>query len=330
MEKAQAERVGTKIIASSGMEMTCIAYRRSDDIDVQFEDGSVVRKKTWASFCRGQISNPNVPRSRALRLNMSERIGAKSIASNGMEMTCIAYRNAKDIDIQFSDGTVVEHKAWAFFRKGYIRNPNRSTGNLKTDGRVGVKKQASNGMQMTCIAYRRSDDIDVQFADDTIVKNKTWDAFCKGQIRNPSLSIQPTTRQSTRKKKTNKSLTDRVGTKAIGANRMEMVCIAYRGVMDIDVQFQDGTIVQHKRWDMFLKGYIRNPNETPSMTFANERVGAKSKASNGMMMTCIAYRRSYDIDIQFEDGVIVEHKTWTNFCKGNILNPDKPTRKRKT
>ena len=29
----------------------------------------------------------------------------------GMEATCIAYRGTHDIDVQFEDGTIVEHKS---------------------------------------------------------------------------------------------------------------------------------------------------------------------------------------------------------------------------
>ncbi len=38
-----------------GMEATCIAYRGTHDIDVQFEDGTIVEHKSKVSFVRGQI-----------------------------------------------------------------------------------------------------------------------------------------------------------------------------------------------------------------------------------------------------------------------------------
>lgn len=54
---------------------------------------------------------------------------------------------------------------------------------------------------------------------------------------------------------------------------------------------------------------------------SGNRVGVQSTASNGMQMTCIVYRGSRDIDIQFEDGVIIEHRSWDAFLKGNIRHP---------
>ena len=39
---------------------------------------------------------------------------------------------------------------------------------------------------MTIIKYRKSEDIDIQFEDETIVKNKTYNNFKKGNIKNPN------------------------------------------------------------------------------------------------------------------------------------------------
>ena len=44
-----------------------------------------------------------------------------------------------------------------------------------------------NGQIMTIIAYRNAVDLDVQFEDGTIVKNKQYDKFKKGQIKNLNL-----------------------------------------------------------------------------------------------------------------------------------------------
>lgn len=46
-----------------------------------------------------------------------------------------------------------------------------------------------------------------------------------------------------------------------------------------------------------------------------DRTGEIGKATSGMLMKIIAFRRSDDIDVQFEDGVIVTKKTYTNFKK---------------
>lgn len=53
--RAIQNRVGEKRIANCGMEMEIIAYRKSYDIDVRFEDGAI-RTATYNAFKSGKIS----------------------------------------------------------------------------------------------------------------------------------------------------------------------------------------------------------------------------------------------------------------------------------
>lgn len=39
-----------------------------------------------------------------------------------------------------------------------------------------------------------------------------------------------------------------------------MKIIAYHNKSNIDIEFEDGTVVYHKRYDRFIHGYISNPN----------------------------------------------------------------------
>ena len=52
-----------------------------------------------------------------------ERLNEIGYNNNGERMTIIRYGDALDIDIQFDDGTIVEHKQYNDFLKGKIRNP---------------------------------------------------------------------------------------------------------------------------------------------------------------------------------------------------------------
>ena len=51
-------------------------------------------------------------------------INETKVMNNGMKATCIAYRLAKDMDVQFEDGTIVEHVQKTHFDKGTVTNPN--------------------------------------------------------------------------------------------------------------------------------------------------------------------------------------------------------------
>ena len=51
-------------------------------------------------------------------------VGEFGVNNNGEEMRIIRYGGARDIDVQFiKDGTIVEHKEYANFKKGQIKNP---------------------------------------------------------------------------------------------------------------------------------------------------------------------------------------------------------------
>ena len=58
------------------------------------------------------------------KVNAEKYIGQTFIASNGMKMTITAYRGTRDIDVEFEDGTVVEHKYYSCIKNGKIKNPN--------------------------------------------------------------------------------------------------------------------------------------------------------------------------------------------------------------
>lgn len=49
------------------------------------------------------------------------------------------------------------------------------------------------------------------------------------------------------------------------------------------------------------------------------RVGSISKSNNNLLMTIIAYRSDEDIDICFENGVIVTNQKYDDFVNGNIV-----------
>lgn len=56
--------------------------------------------------------------------------------------------------------------------------------NLKTD-RIGETNINNQGFQMTIIAYRKNNDIDIKFFDDFIVRNKRYCHFKDGKIKHP-------------------------------------------------------------------------------------------------------------------------------------------------
>ena len=100
-----------------------------------------------------------------------------------------------------------------------------------------------------------------------------------------------------------------VGQTNIMKNGLTATVIADRGAVDIDVQFENGIVVTHKQRDAFKKGLISLPRTITGMS----RV-----MKNGLTATVIADRGAMDIDVQFENGVVVEHKRRSSFKSGSI------------
>lgn len=228
------------------------------------------------------------------------RTGETNIAKNGQKMTIIAYKNSNDIDIQFEDGTIVTNKQYDRFMNGIIKNPNL----VKTY--IGETIKAKNGQMMTIIAYRNSKDIDIQFEDGVIVNKKSYNSFKRGVIKHPKIDC--------RKK-------NRVGESVLANCNKKATIIEDNGCNNLTIQFEDGEIVSNIDYQNFKLGYIRHPKIGNPLILKNDKTGEVNIAKNGLKMTIIKYRNVNDIDIQFEDGVIVEHKYYAAFKNGNIKHP---------
>ena len=281
----KASVLGVTITQNNGQKATCIAYRTNADIDVRFEDGTIVCRKQKNTFLNGGIKNPN--------FNRFSCIGKKILQNCGMEATCIVDRGAKDIDVQFEDGFIVQHRYRYEFLRGMIQNHNMASC-------LGQTIDMNNGQKATCIRYNGYYDIDVQFEDGTIVKHTKKSYFIGGSIQNPNYDPFSC-----------------LGETRTMLNGQQATCIAYRRSDDIDVQFEDGTIVCQRQKASFQRGEISNPNYDPYSCEGETRL-----MNNGMNATCITYRNSEDIDVQFEDGTIVEHRMKRAFYDGAIANPN--------
>ena len=173
----KTNRLGKTRMMNCGMEATIIRYGKAIDIDVRFEDGTVVKHKSYSKFKKGGIANPNIKASRFNETRMM---------SCGIEATIIRYGGATDIDVRFEDGTVVKHKSYGKFKKGEIANPNIKT---FTEVRLGETRMMNCGIEATIIRYGRCDDIDVRFEDGTVVEHRTYNSFKNGTIAHPLIRL---------------------------------------------------------------------------------------------------------------------------------------------
>lgn len=298
------DHTGAVNTAKNGMKITIVAYRLWDDVDVLFEDGTLVTHKTYRNFMLGNIRHPD-PTKQAKKKATPRHIGDTNTAKNGMKITIIEYRTAKDIDVQFEDGVIVYHKAYRDFQLGKIRHPDPAKqAKRKANICIGTTNRANNGMMMTIIAIYGYNDIDVQFEDGSIAEHKTYDAFLGGKIQHPTgVHTLVYKRQQEYVGKTNKN-----------TQGLKMTVIAYLGAANVTVQFEDGTIVEHTTMQAFNHGWVRNPNYTP-------HIGETNKNNQGYMMTLIKYVSARDVTVKFDTGDIVEHTQYSGFSEGHLMNP---------
>ena len=292
---AKTDRLGEARMMNCGMEATIIRYGGATDIDVRFEDGAVAKNKAYGDFKKGEIANPNIKTFTEVRL------GETRIMNCGMKAVIIRYGGCNDIDVRFEDGAVAEHKTYGAFKKSGIANPKNKA---STEDRLGETKMMKCGMKAAIIRYGGYNDIDVRFEDGKVVAHKAYNKFKKGSIAHPNTKV---------------SAEDRLGETNMMNCGMEATIIRYGNSIDIDVRFEDGTVAVHKTYSAFKKGNIANRNIKASV----ENCLGKTRMMNcGMKATIIRYNGVCDIDVHFEDGTVVECKTYNAFKKGNINNPN--------
>ena len=277
-EKQRIERVGETCINKAGKKCTIIEYKNWFEVTVQSEDG-ITAQTTYQRFREGGVCNDGFRRS-----NKEDYIGKQNVNQDGKSMTIKAYRNCSDIDVEFEDGAVVK-STLANFRNGKVRHPD-----YFKQGWIGKTAYNNQGRLMKIIDYDHQN-IVVEF-EDGVTKSSQLHYFKSGGIMHPA----------------DKTKLGQIYThKATG---MKMKVIAYRKYNDIDVEFDDGTIVTT----------TSSPLTNGTVLYPKNYVGQSKPNKYGQTVTIIAYRGCKDIDVEFDDGEKAYHKYLTTFYRGDLVS----------
>jgi hypothetical protein len=219
-------------------------------------------------------------------------------------MEIIADNGAKDITVKFDDGTIVYHQRRESFEKGYIRHPNdtKHKGRQKNpEKHIGETNTDVNGRIMTIIEYYSNSNVTLQYDDGKIIKDKEYRQFKRGIDMYPS---------------------DYTGRTVTARNGLKMTVIADRKWNDIDIQFEDGVIIEHCSHNQFDTRAIKHPNINARVKQIKEkRIGETRLLKNGLQGTIVGYENAKDLSIRFENGITVHHKCYSSFEKGTIKMP---------
>lgn len=321
-------RVGETSITPDGRKMTIINYRNSHDVDVQLEDGTILKNRYYGDFKKSLISG---------RRKIKVYTGDQYYQSKLDMIATIKDNTRGKLTVELEDGTIKDKVDNRSLVKGTLQHPKFiecridhkengikyyncrcrnckenhiiSIDNMKDfvcNAIVKTKKKRDlrlerqgevlelpNGKQATILEYRSSTDVDVEYEGE-VYKHKTYSSIKRGVIKSYT-----------------EQRTSRLGEKYKNKNGDTMAIIAYRSASDIDIKFEDGTIVEHKRYSNFIRGNIAKEQ--------SDRCGEITKNNEGYSMKIIEYLGNNNITVQFEDGTIVKHKQYSNFKKGAIL-----------
>lgn len=106
--------------------------------------------------------------------------------------------------------------------------------------------------------------------------------------------------------------THRIGETIISKYGEKLEITGYNGCGDCTVKFEDGSEMEHVTYRTFKKGALRSKQRY---------IGLEGISRQGLKMTIVGYRTSSDIDVEFENGVVVHSKHLGSFRDGRIKCP---------
>lgn len=287
------DRLGESATMNNGQKAEIIAYRRCDDIDLRFEDGTVVTS-SYSTFKAGQIKNPNY----------QPHIGETAVNKEGCRMTLTAYRLRKDCTVTFDDGSVRDHVSYDSFLKGAIRHPDFEKD--RTTRHLGETYGMHIGMKATIIAYRNRKDVDVRFENGRVGTHKQYISVVRGEVLYDGYAEDVVSEYIDKK-----FLHPRSG--------MMMEVIGGKGVTMLTVRFDDGYIKENVNLKSLETGKVAHPKFPLKQ---DQRLGEHKLNNQGFGMRITRYRNSSDIDVEYDDGTAVTGRTYRNFLIGNIRYPE--------
>ena len=233
-----------------------------------------------------------------------DRTGETKIMNCGFNATIIEYINGDNITVQFEDGVVIKNREYKEFKHGAIKHPSLSK--YFSNLRVGEERMMNCGLKAKIIQYDSADNITVQFEDGTIKSNKRYVEFKNGVLSNVL-------------GRSNK-LINRVGEVAVMNCGLKATIIKFKNTKNITVQFEDG-LLKKTNYGCFKKGTISHSEKATNIVIA-ERIGEVKYMNNGLKAKIIKYNNKNDIDVEFEDGAVVQNRTYGEFLKRKIASPN--------
>lgn len=181
----KVDRTGETRVNNQGLKMTIVRYQNIRDIDVQFEDGTILASRNYNKFKIGRIQHPKYKRRVLSRIAKHREININKsfVLHNGEIVSAVQYNGFRDITIQYADGTTQSGVSLSDLKSGYIRHPKDTLTAHRTQ-RIGEVKLSSCGIYMEIVDYKTSDDISVKF-ETGYIKHTQYKQFNKYGVGHP-------------------------------------------------------------------------------------------------------------------------------------------------
>lgn len=167
--------------------------------------------------------------------------------------------------------------------------------------RTGEEIYNNQDLKMWIKEYRNYDDLDIEFEDGLIIYNRKYGSFKRGEIKNPNY-------------KDSKAYKNKVGQTSYNNKGLKMEIVNYINNRDIDVRFDDNTIVYNKTYQSFRNGSIENPN------FYKTRIGEHVilLKYGGYKAEIIKYNDARNISVLIHQTNEIIETSYDKFKRGEI------------
>lgn len=231
--------------ALNGQLMTVIAvYQCPLRLDVQFEDGTIVRNKEASSFNQGCIRNPNLKNT---KLIMNQKhIGEENRNVDGIKMTIVEWKDTNHVTVEFETGQRANTKYYRF-KNGAVHCPNFVI-DASRQQYIGNTNIAKNGMKMTVVDYLDHNHVTVEF-EDGVRRECRLNSFKAGTVKHPGYDCQA------RVLKAQKEL---IGKEYPTIYGLSIKIVKYAGYKNVIAEFEDGYQVETNT-RILNGGKIRHP-----------------------------------------------------------------------
>lgn len=213
-------------------------------------------------------------------------VGYKYINKQGLEAEVIAYKGRKNIDVMFSDGSIVKGTTGSYIAKGLPMHP--------TYGKilVGDRFSCRDGDTVEVVEYINTNKILCRWLSDGAEKYTNSKTLRHGVNKHPN---------------SGKIFVGDLFKTNVGVVEV----VEYRDAKDITVKLEDG------RTTNITAQRLKDGRVNSRLLVAEDRIGHKFKTNSGWSGEVVEYKNSSNVTILWQDGSKFV-ASWGDIIKGGI------------